>query len=59
MIKKDYLQPAIEVLKADTEAQILAGSLTGVSTPDLDEGDELILPTGDDPITGILWGNAM
>jgi hypothetical protein len=58
MIKKDYLQPAIEVLKADTEAQILAGSLTDVST-DLGEGDELILPSGDDPTTGILWGDAM
>ena len=57
MIKKEYMQPSIEVLKADAEAQILADSLAGVVT-DLGE-DELSLPTDDDIITSIIWGHAM
>ena len=57
MIKKEYMQPWIEVLKADAEAQILADSLAGVIT-DLGE-DELSLPTDDELITSIIWGNAM
>ena len=52
MIKKDYLQPAIEVLKADTEAQILAGSVTSVTTTGLDEDIEFN-DTSEDP-----WGFA-
>ena len=58
MIKKEYLQPAIEVLRAETEAQFLVGSLTSVIT-DFGIGDELSLPTDDNPITGILWDNAL
>ena len=57
MTKQEYVKPAIEVIKADTEAQILAGSLTGVFT-DLGS-DELTLPTGDDPITGSLLDDAL
>ena len=58
MIKKDYLQPAIEVIKADTEVQILAGSLTDVIT-DLGVDDDLILPEDGDDITGTLWDDAI
>ena len=57
MKKKIYMKPAIEVCMAEAEQELLAGSLTEVST-DLGAGDELILPSDDD-ITGILWDEAM
>ena len=53
MKKKEYLQPAMEIMKADTEAQILAGSVTELTTTGLGDGEELILPDlglpGSDP----------
>jgi len=45
MIKKEYMKPAMEVIKADIELQILAGSVTSVTTTGL--GDGLILPDED------------
>ena len=52
MKKKEYLQPTMEVVEIDMNAQILAGSVTSVTTTGLD--DELVLPSGDDPISGVL-----
>ena len=53
MKKKDYMQPTMEVVDINMNAQILAGSVTGVATTGLD--DELVLPSGGDPISGALW----
>jgi hypothetical protein len=56
MKKKDYMQPTMEVVDINMNAQILAGSVTGVATTGLD--DELVLPSGGDPISGALWDSA-
>ena len=37
MKKKEYLQPTMEVVEIDMNAQILAGSVTGVTTTGLDD----------------------
>ena len=38
--KQEYLKPAMEVYEADIEEQILAGSVTSVTTTGLDEDIE-------------------
>jgi len=58
MIKKTYEKPEIEVLEADMEQQILAGSLRSVSTSGLDEEEELELPGEGLPKTGSVWDDA-
>ena len=54
MKKKEYMQPEMQVIEIDFEQQILAGSVTGVTTTGLDD-DELTLPNTD----GDLWGDAL
>ena len=52
MKKKEYMQPEMQVIEIDFEQQILAGSVTGVTTTGLD--DNLTLPsTEGDP-----WSDA-
>ena len=41
MIKKDYMQPALEVVATDTDAQLLAGTVDSVSSEGLDDEDAL------------------
>ena len=53
MKKKEYMQPEMQVIEIDFEQQILAGSVTDVTTIGLDD-DELTLPGTD----GDLWGAA-
>jgi hypothetical protein len=53
MKKKEYLQPTMDVVEIDMNAQILAGSVTSVTTTGLGD-DNLELPSGDDPISGVL-----
>ena len=53
MKKKEYMQPAMEVVDINMNAQILAGSVTSVATTGLDD-DNLVLPSGSDPISGVL-----
>ena len=53
MKKKEYLQPTMEVVEIDMNAQILAGSVTSVATTGLGD-DNLELPSGGDPISGVL-----
>ena len=43
MKKKEYMQPEMQVIEIDFEQQILAGSVTGVTTTGLD--DNLTLPS--------------
>ena len=57
MTKKEYQKPVMEVIEADIEQQILAGSVTSVTTTGLDMGDELVLPP--DGLPGIPWDDAM
>ena len=54
MTKKHYQKPVIEVMEADMEQQILAGSVTSVTTTGLD--DDLVLP--DEDKSGNPWENA-
>ena len=56
MTKKEYMKPAVEVLEADMEQQVLAGSVTEIITDGLDD-DDLILPPGG--LTGMPWENAI
>ena len=56
MIKKEYLKPAMEILEADIEQQILAGSVTSVTTSGLD--DNLALPDDEEPKSGDVWEEA-
>ena len=59
MTKKEYLKPAMEVFEADFEEQILAGSVTSVTTTGLGyEEDELELPGEGQPTSGTVWDDA-
>ena len=53
MTKKEYQKPAMEILEADLDQQLLAYS---VQTSGLDE--DLTLPDGEEPKSGDAWGNA-
>ena len=50
MIKKEYLQPAMEILEVDLDQQLLAYS---VQTSGLDE--DLTLPDGEEPKSDNPW----
>ena len=56
MTKKEYQKPVMEILEADIEQQILAGSVTSLTTSGLD--DDLILPDGEEPKSGSVWEEA-
>jgi hypothetical protein len=61
MTKKEYLKPAMQVVKIQQHAQILAGSVMNIVTPNLE--DELGLPPGGLPglpgLPGVPWDEAM
>jgi hypothetical protein len=46
----------MEVIEADIEQQILAGSVTSLTTSGLD--DDLILPDDEEPKSGDVWEEA-
>ena len=54
MTKKEYMKPVMEVIEADIEQQILAGSVASVTTTGL--GDDNI-DKGETP--GDSWDDAM
>ena len=56
MPKQEYQKPVMEVIEADMEQQILAGSVTSVTTSGLD--DDLILPDDEEPKSGSVWEEA-
>ena len=57
MIKKMYMQPALEIMQAEVE-EIVAVSVTGVQTSGLDD-DDLIVPSGEgQPKNKDIWDNA-
>ena len=57
MIKKEYQKPEMEVIETSMDQQILAGSMTSVTTNGLDE-DNLELPDEGQPTTGSIWDDA-
>ena len=58
MTKKHFQKPAIEVMEADMEQQILAGSVTSLTTSGLDDEEDLILPDDEEPKSGSVWEEA-
>ena len=60
MTKKEYQKPVMEVIEADIEQQILAGSVTSLTTSGLDDGlsDDLILPDDEETKSGSVWEEA-
>ena len=56
MIKKEYQKPVMLIVEADFKQQILAGSLTSVSSTGLD--DDLILPDDEESKSGSAWEEA-
>ena len=56
MTKKEYQKPVMEDIEADIEQQILAASVTSVTTSGLD--DDLILPDDEEPKSGDVWEEA-
>ena len=56
MIKKEYQKPTMQVIKTDMKSQILADSITSVTTTGLDAEESLII---DDNDKGkIVWDEA-
>ena len=56
MIKKEYMKPVMEVIELQHKSQILAGSVTSVTSTGLD--DDLVLPGGEEPKSGSVWEEA-
>jgi hypothetical protein len=56
MTKKHYQKPVMEVIEDDIEQQILAESVTSLTTSGLD--DDLILPDDEEPKSGDVWEEA-
>ena len=55
MIKKEYMKPVMEVIELQHKSQILAGSVTNLTTSGLDDEDDLILPDDEEPKSGSVW----
>ena len=58
MKKKEYLKPAMEVVETDVQSQILAGSVTSVTTTGLDD-EEIVMPGSDLLEKWVLWDDAV
>ena len=55
--KQEYMKPTLKVVEVGIRQQILAGSVTGIQTTVLDEGEELKYGN-DDNKSGSMWDNA-
>jgi len=58
MIKKEYEKPTMQVIMTDVRQQILAGSITGVTSTGLDPEEGLVLPGEGLPKSGSVWDDA-
>ena len=56
MIKQEYQKPVTKVIELQHKSQILAGSVTSLTTEGLD--DDLILPDDEEPKSGSGWEDA-
>ena len=54
--KQEYQKPVMEVIELQHKSQILAGSVTSLTTSGLD--DDLILPDDEEPKSGSVWEDA-
>ena len=54
--KQEYQKPVTKVIELQHKSQILAGSVTSVTTTGLD--DDLILPDDEEPKSGSVWEEA-
>jgi hypothetical protein len=54
--KQEYQKPVMKVIEADIEQQILAGSVTSVTSTGLDV--DLTLPENEEPKSGSVWEEA-
>ena len=54
--KQEYQKPVMEVIELQHKSQILAGSVTSLTTSGLD--DDLILPDDEEPKSGSVWEEA-
>ena len=55
--KQEYQKPVTKVIELQHKSQILAGSVTSVTTSGLDD-DNLILPDDEEPKSGSGWEDA-
>ena len=49
------MKPVMEVIELQHKSQILAGSVTNLTTSGLDDEDDLILPDDEEPKSGSVW----
>ncbi len=56
--KQEYQKPTMEVIETNIEQQILAGSVTSVTSTGLDD-EGLVLPGEGQPKTGSVWDDAL
>ena len=56
MIKKEYQEPTMQVIKTDMKSQILADSITSITTTGLDAEESLIIDDNDKE--KIVWDEA-
>ena len=56
--KQEYQKPVMEVIELQHKSQILAGSVTNLTTSGLDDEDDLILPDDEEPKSGSVWEEA-
>ena len=56
MTKKEYMKPVMKVIELLHKSQILAGSVTNLTTSGLDE--DLTLPDNEKPKSGSVWDDA-
>ena len=52
--KQEYMKPTMTVVEVGIRQQILAGSVTGIQTTGLDDGEEIKYDGG----SGSAWGDA-
>ena len=58
MTKQEYQKPVMKVIELQHKSQILAGSVTNLTTSGLDDEDDLILPADEEPKSGNVWEEA-
>ena len=56
--KQEYQKPVMKVIELQHKSQILAGSVTNLTTSGLDDEDDLILPDDEEPKSGDVWEEA-
>ena len=58
MTKKEYMKPVTKVIELQHKSQILAWSVTNLTTSGLDDDEDLSLPDDEEPKSGSVWEEA-